>query len=356
MLSGLSVSCGSPSSSTSTASHNAYITLQAGGVQLLYLNNSTGAISLGPQTVPVSGTSPTGLALDHSKKFLFVANSGQNTISVFNIGSDGTLTLGGTPTPAGVGPRSMVLDPSGQYLLVTNAGANANNVSVFSVDSGTGALTAVGAPVFANNGPTEILITPSGKFVYVTNPSIGFITGFSFAGGVLTQVPGSPISSGAGVSALAVESGEHFLYAANTTANTISGFAIDPNTGALTPVPGTPFTSAAGTGPAAMSMDTVNKFLYVTTQGSSDSIWAFTWDTTTGTLKAASNSPFNLLSAGSLFLVMEPGGGFFYVGNSQGTTNNISVYQYGSGNAAPTVVTNSPFAIGGVAGKMVIVH
>jgi len=323
-------------------------------VQLLQLNNSTGAITLGSKTPPVAGATPTGLALHPSKKFLFVANSAQNTISVFNIASDGTLTVSGNPTPAGTGPRGMVLDSSGQYLLVTNTVSK--DVSVFSVDSGTGALAAVGSPVAAGDQPTEILLTPapSGEFVYVTNPSTGYITAFTFAGGILSSnVPGSPYFSGAGLSALAVESGGHFLYAANTIANTISGFAINANTGALTVVPGSPFSSAGGTGPSALSMDTANKFLYVSTQGASDSIWAFTWNTTSGTLTAASNSPFNLLSAGGLFLVMEPNGGFFYVGSSSG---NIAALQYSAGNAAPTAVTGSPFSTGSAPGKMVIVH
>jgi 6-phosphogluconolactonase len=353
VLAGFSFSCGSSSRPVLTGSHNAYVTLPgAGSVGLLKIYNSTGAVAVGSQTPPVEGSSPAGLALHPSNKFLFVANSAANTISVFNIASDGTLTLSGTPTPAGSGPRGVVLDPSGQFLLVTNT--LSNNVSVFSVDSGTGALSAQGSAVYANNGPTEILITPSGKFVYVTNPTIGFITAFTFAAGVLTPVPGSPFASGTGVSAVAVESGEHFLYAANTTANTISGFGIDSTTGSLTTVPGSPFSSTAGTGPSAMAMDTANKFLYVTTPGSSDSIWAFTFNTGTGTLTAASNSPFNLLSAGSLFLVMDPRGGFFYIGNQ--TASNVAAFQYSSGNATPSAVTNSPFAIGSAPGKMVISH
>jgi len=349
LLAGLSISCGS-SSSSSSASHNAYVTLPAGSVRLLHINNSTGAITLGAQTPPVAGATPTGLVLHSSKKFLFVANSGANTISVFNVAGDGTITLSGNPTPAGSGPRGMALDPSGQFLLVTNTVSN--DVSVFSVDSGTGALTAVGSPAPANNGPTEILITPSGKFVYVTNPSSGFITAFKFAGGVLGS--GSAFGSGLGVSAIAVESGEHFLYAANTTANTISGFAIDSVSGALTAVPGSPFSTTAGAGPSAMAVDTLNKFLYVATAGSSFSIWAFTFDATTGTLAPVTNSPFNLLSAGGLFLVMEPSGSFFYIGNQSGS--NIAAFKYDSGTAVPTAVTGSPFSTGSAPGKMVIVH
>jgi 6-phosphogluconolactonase (cycloisomerase 2 family) len=348
VLAVFSVSCGN--SSRSSASHFAYITLpEAGSVRLLKIDNSTGAITVGAETPPVTHTTPSGLALHPSKKFLFVANSEANTISVFNIAGDGTLTLSGTPTPAGSGPRSVTLDPAGQYLLVTNT--ISNNVSVFSVDAGSGALSPVGAPVAVNSGPTEILITPSGKFVYVTDQS-GFITGFAFANGVLTRVPGSSFASGAGLTAIAVESGEHFLYATNATANTVSGFQIDSATGALTAVPGSPFLLTAGSGPSTIAVDPTNKFLYVTTPGTSFSIWAFTWDAA-GTLKAVTNAPFNLLSAGGLFLLMEPSGTYFYVGNQSG---NIAAYKYDSSTAAPTAVTGSPFSTGSAPGKMVIAH
>jgi 6-phosphogluconolactonase (cycloisomerase 2 family) len=354
-LAGFSFSCGSSSSSSSSASHIAYVTLpQTGAVRLLHLNNSSGAITIGAETPPTQGTTPTGLALDSSKKFLYVANSDSNTISIFKVAGDGTLTLSGTPIPGDGGPREMVLDPSGQFLLVTNAGPHANTVSVFSVNSGAGTLTEVsGSPFPAHEGPSGILITPSGKFVYVTSPSTGFITAFTFAGGVLTEVTGSPFGSGKGVSALTVESSEHFLYATNTTDNTISGFTIDPATGGLKPVPGSPFSSTAGAGPAALAVDTLNKFLYVATPGSTSSVWAFTFDSATGTLTPVPNSPFSL-SAGGSFLVMEPGGSFFYIGNQSGP--NIAAYKYDSGTGVPTAVTGSPFSTGSAPGSMVIVH
>jgi 6-phosphogluconolactonase len=355
LLAGLFFSCGS----SSPATHNAYITLPlTGSVRLLHINNSSGAITFGAQTPSVQGATPTGLVLNSSKKFLFVANSGANTISVFKVAGDGTLTLSGTPIATGGGPRGMVLDPSERFLLVTNAGPNVNTISVFSVDSATGALSeAPGSPFPAHDGPNEILMTPSGKFVYVTS-STGFITAFTFAGGVLTEVNGSPFASGLGLSALAVDSGEHFLYAANTTDNTISGFAIDPGSapgsvpGALSAVPGSPLLPTAGSGPSALAVDTLNKFLYVATKGSTSSIWAFTFDST-GRLTAVANSPFSL-SAGELFLVMEPTGSFFYIGNGDGS--NIAAYKYDSGTGAPTAVTGSPFSTGSAPGKMVIVH
>src|SRR5271157_2098501 len=221
VLAGLSLSCSSYNG-TAVPDHYAYVTLPAtGNVLVLHINGSTGVITAGAQTPQVEGTSPNGLALLPSKKFLYVVNSRANTISIFNVASDGTLTLNGTPTPAGgSGPNAMVIDPTGKYLLVTNN--LSDTVSVFSIDAGSGALSPVGSPVIANANPTEILITPSGNFVYITNPGIGMVTAFTFSNGVLTKVPGSPFSSllggGGGAFALAVDRSERFLYVANPSA------------------------------------------------------------------------------------------------------------------------------------------
>src|ERR1039458_1085529 len=226
----LPLSCGNSSNSTPTGpNHNAYVTLPAtGSVLLLHINGATGVITMGAQTPQEEDYSPAGLALLlPSKKFLYAINSSShaNSISIFNVASDGTLTLSGTPTPAGgSGPDAAVIDPSGKYLLVTNSFTN--NVSVFAIDPGTGALSPRGLPVPANADPSEILITPSGKFVFVTNPEIGMVTAFSFSNsnGALAQVPGSPgvpgspYFSGTGAFGLAVDASERFLYVANPSA------------------------------------------------------------------------------------------------------------------------------------------
>lgn len=358
VLAGLSLSCGNSSPSTPTGpNHNAYVTLPAtGSVLLLHIDGSTGAISMGAQTPQVENTSPTGLAL-LSKKFLYVANSRANTISIFNVASDGTLTLSGPPTPAGSGPNAAVIDPSGKYLLVTND-FHSTNVSVFLIDPASGALSEVaGSPFFANDNPTEILITPSGKFVYVTNPTIGKVTAFTFSNsdGRLTQVTGSPFSSGAGAFGLAVDGSERFLYVANPAASNlplqsnlgnISGFNIEPdglNAGALTPIPGSPFTSTVGNGPTALTVDPSGKFVYAVTPGSSFSIWCFTIASTNGRLVPVTSSPFSL-TAGELFALIDPSGNFFYVGSSAGT--GIDGYTYNPSTGAPTVITGSPFSTG----------
>ena len=361
VLAGFSLSCGSSSHSTSGHNHNAYVTLPArGSVLLLHINGATGAITLGAETPQVQNTSPTGIALLPSKKFLYAINSSSHadSISIFNVASDGTLALSGTPTPAGAGPNDAVIDPSGKYLLVTNNFGN--NVSVYSIDASSGALSEVaGSPFPANNNPAEILITPSGRFVYVTNPGIGMVTAFSFSNGVLTQLPTSPVSSGAGAFGLAVDGSEQYLYVANPSAShpppsstrgNISGFTITSN-GALTPILGSPFTVTNGNGPSAVTVDPSGKYVYATTPGSSFSIWCFTITPANGQLVAVTNSPFSL-TAGGLFALIDPSGNYFYIGSQD--ANGIAGYTYDPSTGTPTAIAGSPFSTLAAPGKMVL--
>jgi 6-phosphogluconolactonase len=361
ILAGLSLSCST--TKTVVPTHSAYVTLPAtGSVLLLSINGANGAISLGGRTPQQEGLSPSGLALAPSKKYLYVVNSFANTISIFNVNSDGTLSLSGAPTPAGAGPDAAVIDPSGQYLLVTNnfGDNNAGSVSVFTMDSTTGALSEVaGSPFFANVNPTEIAFTHSGNFVYVTNPGIGMVTGFSFVDGVLSLVPGSPVFSGAGAAALAVDPSDQYLYVANpsasnlppytSTVGNVSAFNIDPNTGALSLISGSPFTSNVGaSGPTAIAVAPTGNFVYAVTPGSSSSIWCFSLTPTTGQLVAVTGSPFSL-AAGGLFALFDPSGDYFYIG----TTTGIAGYTYNPNTGAPTAILNSPFSTGAEPGSLV---
>ena len=358
VLSGIFISCGSSSHSSSVPNHSAYVTLPASGsVALLHINGATGAISIGAQTPQTQGTTPKGLALLPSKKFLYAANSFADTISIFNVGSDGSLTLSGTPTPAGSGPDAAVIDPSGKYLLVTNSFSN--DISVFSIDASSGALSQVGSTVPANSDPSEILITPSGKFVYVTNPGIGTVTGFSFSNGILTAVPNTPTLSGAGALGMGVDSGERFLYVANASATNplvptignISAFTIDPNTGALMPILGSPFTSSNGTGPTALTVDPAGRFVFAVTSGTSYSIWCFAITATNGQLTPVTNSPFSL-AAGGLFALIDPSGNYLYTGTSTGS--GVAGFTYNQSTGVPTAIVGSPFSTGRPPGKMVL--
>jgi 6-phosphogluconolactonase (cycloisomerase 2 family) len=347
----------------SASNHVAYVTLpQYGSVLLLNIDGAHGYITSGAQTPIVEGTTPTGLALLPSRKFLYTANSFGDNVSLYNVNGDGTLTLNQNPTPAGSGPNTAVIDPSGKYLLVTNS--LSNNISVFQIDTSSGALSQVpGSPFYANASPTEMVFTHSGQFVYVTNPGLGTVTGFSFANGALTPVPNSPFFSGAGAAALTVDASDFFLYVANpsatnptlpTTTGNISGFNIGSD-GSLTAIAGSPFASVEGSGPSAITIDPFNRFVYAVTPQSSASIWCFSITSslgpTNGQLVEVAGSPFNL-AGGGLFALFDPAGNFLFIGSQSG--HAIEAYTYDVDNGTLKLITGSPFSTGVPPGKMAL--
>jgi 6-phosphogluconolactonase (cycloisomerase 2 family) len=347
----LPLSCGGGSSS-SHATHNAYISLTSvNSVALFHITDSSGALSSVSNSVPQVGTGPVGLGLHPSGKFLYAANSTGDSVSTFNVAGDGTLTQAGNPTGAGLNPQGAVIDPSGKFLLVANASfpPTSGSISVFSIDSGTGALTLTstftGPPSLF--GPTQIVMTSSG-FAYVLTPSTNnAINAFTFSSGTLTSI--SSYFAGNGTSAIAVDPAGKLLYAANTSDNDVTGFTINAD-GSLTPIVGT-YAQPPGTAPGALAVDTTGKFLYVATRGSSASIWVFAITPGSGILTPISGSPFNL-SAGNSFLVMEPRGKYFYIGDSG--SHKIAAYSYDPNTGAPTAISGSPFSIGSDFGQLLI--
>jgi 6-phosphogluconolactonase (cycloisomerase 2 family) len=123
------------------------------------------------------GSSPTGIAIDPTNSFLYVSNSGDGTLSAFQIASDGSLvSLGSAITVTGAAststPTAVSIDPSGQYLYVANG-----DVSPAPMASGT-----VTAFTIGNDGT----LTPIG-------------------GGSLVAASTSVVSSGGGPAAIAIK-------------------------------------------------------------------------------------------------------------------------------------------------------
>lgn len=79
------------------------------------------------------------ILISHDGRFLYAGNRLHDSIGIFAIGSDGTLTFVGYEWTRGNYPRSFNFDPSGQFLYCCNQ--RADNVTVFKVDSSTGRLT-----------------------------------------------------------------------------------------------------------------------------------------------------------------------------------------------------------------------
>src|SRR3989454_966241 len=118
----------------------------------------------------VAGTNPWSVAVDPSGKFAYAANASSGDVSAFTIdAATGALSVvAGSPFAAGSRPRSVTVDPSGKFAYVANYGSN--NVSAFTINAATGALAAVaGSPFAAGTSPGSVTVAPSGKFAYVAN-------------------------------------------------------------------------------------------------------------------------------------------------------------------------------------------
>ena len=99
-----------------------------------------------------TGTNTTAeVAVHPGGAFVYGSNRGHDSIAVFRVNADRTLTRTSVAATGGQGPRHFSIDPSGRYLLAANQ--RSNSISVFRIDQVTGALSdsgariAIGSPV-----------------------------------------------------------------------------------------------------------------------------------------------------------------------------------------------------------------
>src|SRR5439155_2477337 len=117
-------------------------------------------------TVPV-GTSPAGVAVSPDGRYAYIAEGGDDAVSVFDIG---TRTIATTVAlPAGSSPRGVALSPGGEFLYVADGGSN--RVSV--VDTRT---TRVVASVPVGTQPVSVAVTRDGGSAYVADAGSGDVS------------------------------------------------------------------------------------------------------------------------------------------------------------------------------------
>jgi 6-phosphogluconolactonase len=333
-------------SCSKTGSHYVYAAVPAASQLAVFREDPfSGVLTQLSQSPYTVGSGAQSLVIHPSRKFLYVANSGQgeNDVSLFDINSDGTVSEVTPRTSVGTLPFLLAMDPAGSYLYVANA--LSNNISVFSIDASHGTLSPVtGSPFSINLSPKNMQLAPSGKFLYVSAPSqpTGVVAVFGVNAGALSFV-GFTLTADNNPAGLAIDPGGSFLYTANATASSISIYSI-ASTGLLTQVPQSPLADTF-LHPVALIVDPTGKFLYVANQGSSN-ISTYSITSGTGFPVAITDSPFGTESQPS-FLVADPNGKYLYVGN-QGGSAGIQAFGVSSGSLnsiATYSVGNSPTSI-----------
>jgi 6-phosphogluconolactonase len=85
---------------------------------------------------------PADIHVAPSGRTLYASNRGHNSIAVFAIATDGTLSPSQHISTEGDWPRNFSIDPTGRWLLVANQ--KSNSIVVFARDNQTGRLTTTG--------------------------------------------------------------------------------------------------------------------------------------------------------------------------------------------------------------------
>ena len=279
---------------------------------------ATGALSSIPGLPVKSGTSPVQTAIHPGGKFLYVADSGSNDITLYSIAApSGTLSQQPCPNCEANSPSAMVIDPSGRFLFVTSR--DFSTVTPYTIDSLSGRLTKLpGANTGPHSTPVHAMVDPTGRYLYVADSLGGSVAGFAINGGSLTPVPGSPFPAGSGPSAVAAS--QTSVFVANQFSGDISSYRIsaagslirDPQ---ATPVGGTP---------TSVAVDPGGTYVYVANQAQ---------------LIALNTSPtaqypltyLRAYNAGTVpsFVAVDPDGAYVYVVNT--ISNDVSGFAISAG-------------------------
>lgn len=101
-----------------------------------------------------------GILVSNDGKYVYAGNRLHDTIGIFSVGTDGTLTYVGEEWTRGNYPRSFNFDPTGQFLYCCNQ--RGDNIATFRVDRTTGKLNFTGQYTPVGN-PSIIIFHDTAK-------------------------------------------------------------------------------------------------------------------------------------------------------------------------------------------------
>jgi 6-phosphogluconolactonase len=272
----------------------------SGIVSAFSIDPETGKLTLLNQMAS-RGADPCYVALDHTGKFLLVANYTGGNIAVFPVLPDGRLgEASDFIQHKGSGPNhdrqeaahAHWIDMSPDNRFALNADLGLDSIFVYRFNPANGKLTANDPPLAKTEpgaGPRHVAFGPNGRFVYVINEMGSSVTTYFYnakAGALhkvqtATTLPESFHGENTDAEIVIHPNGK-FLYASNRGDDGLAVFAIEPSKGTLTLVE---HVSTQGKTPRNFEIDPDGKRLLVANQDS-DNIVEFAIDQATGKLTA----------------------------------------------------------------------
>jgi 6-phosphogluconolactonase (cycloisomerase 2 family) len=310
------------------------------------------------------GADPVSIAVRVGGNFVFVVNkgtfnsqgvsNGDGNVSVFAVGEDGILTFQNAYSTAGNSPVWAAADGSGNYLYVLDSqapdGSGNGDITVFSINSGTGRLQLVPNNEIKNSagqqlnyfevGKVPTIVRFGGSCLYTLDSGDQTIFPYGIgSNGQLTLEPISLITLGT-VNATSLNAAGSSIYVtdAGTATNPqnrifpfLPGASCSLSVQADGPAPNLPTSS----NPVYSLTDSKGKYLYVlnhsttnTNAGTTNSsISAFVIEST-GQLTGISdaNNPYPV-GNGPVCMIEDPSGQYVYTSNMDGTVTGKIINQ-----------------------------
>jgi 6-phosphogluconolactonase (cycloisomerase 2 family) len=197
-----------------------------------------------------------------SPRFVYAVNNTSNTISQYNIGSNGTLSAMTPSTVAGFWNSNIIAtDAAGKYAYMANMDVGANAIVQYTINT-NGTLSAMSPfSVTAQKFPCFVAVDPTGKYAYVTNQGNNTVSQYTIgSNGSLSAMNPATVAAGTNPWAIAIDPLGRFAYVINTVGNTISQYSIGTDghlSAIIAPVVST------GSTPCYIAIDPKGKYLYV---------------------------------------------------------------------------------------------
>lgn len=239
--------------------------------------------------VDSGGASPCFVTLDHSGKYVMVANYTGGTTRVFPIAANGSLGPPSDDKAPGKNSHMIFTDPANRFAFVMNLGSD--SVVQYAFDVGKGTLAPNSVPAISTApgaGPRHMAFHPNGKYAYLINELDDTILPLAYdaARGTLAplQAPLSTLPAGTDGSQnscaeVVVAPSGNFVYGSNRGHDSIVTFSVDSNTGKLSYVGTTP---SGGNRPRSFTLSSDGKLMLVANE--SGNVSSFSVDPTTGKL------------------------------------------------------------------------
>lgn len=265
-------------SQTTSSSATLYVAGGSNPAQVAVYALSSGTIGSLAQTitltVPGFGSDvmvATGVAVLPNDKGVYVSaydqsayNPGGTVTSSANpgwvfsyaVGSGGALTAtSNSPYQAGIRPSALTADPTNRFVYVTDFASN--DLIGYGVASDEGLNLLIASPFKTGSEPAAIVIDPRALYIYIADFLSSNVSPYTIA--LSSGTPSAVVNVSGSAStttdtepvAILVDPAlGRFVYTANYGGNSISGFQINPNTGALSYTQATPYPTGAN--PAAV--------------------------------------------------------------------------------------------------------